>query len=284
MKAHGIHQNFTMKMVVLQIGKISLGGKNMFDLTGKVALVTGSARGIGAAIAICLGAAGASVAVNYVSENSKAKAENVAAEIRSNGGKAIILRGDVANEDDVIAMISAVDKTFGRLDILCNNAGINSNFNIDTLTLEEWQRIQNVNITGSFLCSKHALPLMRSNHFGRIILISSMVGEQGALFGQLHYASTKGAQLSFAKTLARSVAKEGITVNCIAPGVHMTETLNEILVKSDPHRMDKTVELIPMGKIGTCEDIGFAAVYLSSDEAGYLTGTTIDINGGMYMR
>lgn len=256
----------------------------MFDLTGRTALVTGSARGIGAAVARCLGEAGAAVAVNYVSERSKESAEQVASEIRARGGKAIVLRGDVAREDDVQAMIAEVDKAFGRLDILCNNAGINSNFTIDTLTLAEWQRIQDVNITGCFLCSKHALPVMRRNGYGRVILISSMVGEQGALFGQLHYAATKGAQLAFAKTLARTVATEGITVNCIAPGVHMTETLNEILVASDPHRMDATVERIPMGKIGTCEDIGYAAVYLASEEAGYLTGATIDVNGGMLMR
>lgn len=256
----------------------------LFDLTGRCALVTGSARGLGAAIAHCLAQAGADIAINYTSESSADRAEAVAGDIRAMGRTAIVIRADVSCEEQVKAMMETVDTAFGRLDILCNNAGVNSNFNIYDMTLEEWQRIQNNNLTSGFLCSKYAIPLMKRGHYGRIIMTASLVGQQGALFGQVHYAATKGAQVSFAKTLARTVALDGITVNCVAPGVHMTETLNEILVKSDPHRMDATIERIPMGKIGTCEDVGYAVVYLASQEAGYLTGVTIDINGGMYMR
>ncbi len=256
----------------------------LFDLTGRCALVTGSARGLGAAMARCLAQAGADVVVNYTSENSASRAEEVAKEVRAFGRRALVIQADVSSEEQVQAMMNAANETFGRLDILCNNAGVNSNFNIYDMTLEEWQRIQNNNLTSGFLCSKYAIPLMKRNHYGRIIMTASLVGQQGALFGQVHYAATKGAQVSFAKTLARTVAKDGITVNCVAPGVHMTETLHEILVKSDPHRMDDTISRIPMGKIGTCEDVGYAVVYLASPEAGYLTGVTIDINGGMYMR
>lgn len=256
----------------------------MFRLNSKVALVTGASRGIGAAIARCMGEAGADVAVNYTSEHSKADAEKVAEYVRAQGGRTMVIRADVSQEEQVKAMIDQVEKEMGRLDILCNNAGINSNHTIHDMELAEWQRIQDTNITGGFLCSKYAIPVMKKHNYGRIIMTASMVGQQGALFGQVHYAATKGAQVSFAKTLARTVAQDGITVNCLAPGVHMTETLNKILVESDPHRMDTTIERIPMGKIGTCEDVGYAAVYLASEEAGYLTGVTIDINGGMYMR
>ena len=125
---------------------------------------------------------------------------------------------------------------------------------------------------------------MKKNNWGRIIMMASLTGQQGALFGQVHYSSTKGAQVSFAKTLARTVAADGITVNCIAPGVHMTDTLRDILVNSDPHRMDSTIERTPLGRIGTCEDIGHAAVFLASEEANFITGATIDVNGGLYMR
>ena len=184
----------------------------MFDLTGRAALVTGASQGLGAAIARCLAEAGADIAINYVSEKSEEKANQVAEAVRAMGRKALVIRADVSSEAEVKAMIETVDKYFGRLDILCNNAGVNSNHTIDDMTLEDWQRVQNTNITGGFLCSKYAIPIMRRNHYGRIIMTSSMTAQQGALFGQVHYASTKGAQQSFAKTLARTVALDGITV------------------------------------------------------------------------
>lgn len=255
----------------------------MFDLTGKVALVTGSSQGLGAAIARCLAEAGADVAVNYTSERSLEKAETVAEFIRSKGRRAIVIRADVSREEDVKRMIETVDKSFGRLDILCCNAGINSSFDIYDMTLEEWQRIQDTNITGTFLSCKYALPVMKRNGFGRIIVTSSVVAQQGALFGQVHYAATKGALQSFAKTLARTVVKDGITVNSVAPGSHMTETWHNI-VASHPERYEAAVSKIPMGRLGTCEDIGYAVVYLASDEANYVTGACLDVNGGIYMR
>ena len=256
----------------------------MFDLTGKVALVTGSSSGLGAAMARCLSEAGADVAINYTSERSREKAEKVAEYVRAQNCRAVVIRADVSKEAEVAAMMETVENELGRLDILCNNAGINSNHNIYDLTLEEWQRIQDTNITGVFLCSKYAVPLMKKNHYGRIIMTSSVTGQQGALFGQIHYASTKGAMLSFAKTLARTVALDGITVNCVAPGTHMTETLQDILVNTDPHRLDSTIERTPLGHVGSCEDVGYAVVYLASEEAAYVTGICLDVNGGLYMR
>lgn len=256
----------------------------MFDLTGKVALVTGSSSGLGAAMARCLAEAGADVAVNYTSERSLSKAENVAEYIRSKGRRAIIVRADVSNEEAVKEMVETIDKEFGRLDILCNNAGLNSSHDIYDLTLDEWNRIMQTNVGGAFLCSKYAIPVMKRGGYGRIIMTSSIVAQQGTLFGQIHYGASKGAQQSFAKTLARTVALDGITVNCVAPGSHLTETLQDILINSDPHRIDATIERIPMKKLGTCEDVGYAVVFLASEEAGYITGACIDVNGGAYMR
>ncbi len=253
----------------------------MFNLTGKTAFVTGASRGLGMGIAKCLAEAGADIMVSYV--KSKEEAERVAEEIRAMGRRAVVAQGDVGNEADVIRLFEAIEAAFGRLDILVNNAGINSNLDIDTIDLAEWERVLKTNITGCFLCSKYALPMMRRQKWGRIIQISSLVAEQGALFGQVHYASTKGAQLAFTKTLARSVALDGITVNSIAPGVHMTEQLAGILL-ADPKRMDITLERTPMHRIGTLEDIGYAAVFLASEEANFITGATIDVNGGAYMR
>ena len=256
----------------------------MFDLTGKAALVTGSSSGLGAAMARCLAEAGADVAVNYTSEKSLEKAEKVAEYIRSKGRRAFIIRADVSKEEDVKMMIEAVDKEFGRIDILCNNAGVNSSRNVYDLELDEWQRILDTNITGGFLCSKYVIPVMKRNHYGRIIMTSSIVAQQGTLFGQIHYGASKGAQQSFAKTLARTVALDGITVNCVAPGSHLTETLQEILINSDPSRIEETLERIPLRRLGTCEDVGYAVVFLASEEAGYITGACIDVNGGAYMR
>ncbi len=256
----------------------------MFDLSGKKALVTGSARGLGKAVALCLARAGADVCVNYVSESSAEAAGAVAAEIIAMGCRAVAVRADVSVEADVQHLMAEMEKALGGIDILVNNAGVNSNFDIYNMETAEFERIFRNNLLSGFICSKYAIPYMKKNHWGRIIMMASLTGQQGALFGQLHYASTKGAQVSFAKTLARTVAGDGITVNCIAPGVHLTDTLADILINSDPHRMDSTIEKIPLGRLGTCEDIGHAAVFLASEEANYITGATIDVNGGIYMR
>ena len=255
-----------------------------FDLTGRAALVTGSSSGLGAAMARCLSEAGADVAVNYTSEKSLGKAEAVAEYIRSRGRRAMIVRADVSCEEEVRRMVDEVAERFGRLDILCNNAGVNSSHTIFDLDLEEWQRVLNVNLNGAFLCSKYAIPYMQKNHYGRIIMTSSIVAQQGTLFGQVHYGASKGAQQSFAKTLARTVAQDGITVNCVAPGSHLTETLQEILINSDPSRIEETIARIPMKRLGSCEDVGYAVTFLASEEAGYITGACIDVNGGAYMR
>jgi len=254
----------------------------MFDLTGKIALVTGASRGLGQGIAHCLAKAGAHVVVNYVS--SKEKAIRVAEEIRELGREALVLQGDVGKEDDVKNIFESIKKEFGQLHILVNNAGINSDHDIMTMDLATWEKIIRCNLTGNFICAKYAVGMMKEKRYGRIIQISSVVGEQGALFGQVHYASTKGGQLSFTKTLARAVAPFGITVNAIAPGVHMTKQVEGVLGTGGASRLESVLKNIPLGILGTVDDIGYAAVFLASEEARYITGATIDVNGGLYMR
>ena len=254
----------------------------MFDLTGKTALVTGASRGLGKGSALALAKAGANVIVNYVS--SASAAEDVVNEITAMGRKSIAIRADVGNEEDVKAMFEKAEAEFGGVDILVCNAGVNSNKVIEEISLEEWNRVVGCDLTGTFLCSKYALPYMKEKKKGRIIVISSVVAEQGGYFGQVHYAAAKAGQLGFARTLARNVAPYGITVNAITPGVHVTELVGDILGDTESPRIQKIINTLPHGKLGTAEDIAYATVYLASDEAEYLIGVTLDVNGGLYIR
>ena len=255
----------------------------MFDLTGKIALVTGASRGLGKGIALAMAEQGADVAVNYVS--SAAKAEEVASQIRSMGRRAVTVKCDVAKQDEVLAMFDKVEAELGPVDILVNNAGIDSFEGFDEMTLEQWNRVFDCDSAGAFLCAQRAVPNMRAKKWGRIISIASITGEQGALFGEWHYAAAKGAQIAFTKTLARTEAVNGITVNCIAPGMIGTELLTESLGDVEPGTdMYNALMRCPMGRLGVPKDIGAAAVYLASDEANYVTGYVLDVNGGMLMR
>lgn len=246
----------------------------MFDLTGKLALVTGSSRGIGKGIALALARAGADVIVNYV--GAKEEAEATAQEIRKLGRKATVMQADVSNKEQVDRMFENID----HLDILVNNAGTSQDKDIFEIEKEDWDRIINTNLTSGYLCSKRAMELMRNQNYGRIIFISSVVGERGALFGHIHYAATKSGQIGITKTLARTAAPYNITVNAIAPGIIETELLYKT------HGAEGVAKLgasIPLG-LGNVNDIGAAAVYLASDEARYVTGMTLDVNGGTNFR
>ncbi len=250
----------------------------MFSLNGKVALVTGSSRGIGRGIALALAEAGADVVVNCM--GNVAAAEEVAAKIGAMGRNALILKADVSDPAQVKEMFAKIIKTFNRLDILVNNAGTSQDKDIFEMTYEDWDRIIKTNLTSGMLCSKAAMEIMREQNCGRIIFISSVVGERGALFGHIHYAATKSGQIGITKTLARTAAKHNITVNAIAPGLIRTE----LLVQT--HGEEGVEELgasIPLG-LGKIEDVGAAAVYLASDEACYVTGATLDVNGGANFR
>ena len=250
----------------------------MFELNGKIALVTGSARGIGKGIALALAKAGADVVVNCL--GSKDRAEAVAEEIRSMGRRSIAVRADVSDEKEAGMLFDTIMETFGRLDILVNNAGTSQPKDIFEMELADWDRIIKTNLTSGMLCAKRAMEIMREQKHGRIIFISSVVAERGALFGHTHYAATKGGQLAITKTLARTGAPYGITVNAIAPGIIKTELLVQTHGEEGVRELDAG---IPLG-LGSPEDIGSAAVYLASDEAAYVTGATLDVNGGANFR
>lgn len=250
----------------------------MFCLKGKVALVTGSSRGIGRGIALALAEAGADVVVNCMG-NVEA-AEEVAEKIRAFGRKALVVKANVSEADQVKMLFDKIVEEFGRLDILVNNAGTSQDKDIFEMTYEDWDRIIKTNLTSGMLCSKAAMEIMKEQKSGRIMFISSVVGERGALFGHIHYAATKSGQIGITKTLARTAAKYHITVNAIAPGLIRTE----LLVQT--HGEEGVEELgasIPLG-LGKIEDVGAAAVFLASDEACYVTGATLDVNGGANFR
>lgn len=250
----------------------------MFCLNGKVALVTGSSRGIGRGIALALAEAGADVVVNCM--GNVAAAEEVAEKVRGFGRKALILKGDVSDAAQVQEMFGKIMAEFGRLDILVNNAGTSQDKDIFEMTYEDWDRIIKTNLTSGMLCSKAAMEIMKEQNCGRIIFISSVVGERGALFGHIHYAATKSGQIGITKTLARTAAKYNVTVNAIAPGLIRTELL---MATHGEEGAEELGASIPLG-LGKIEDVGAAAVYLASDEASYVTGATLDVNGGANFR
>ncbi|MGC9490510.1 MAG: SDR family oxidoreductase [Thermovirgaceae bacterium] len=253
-------------------------------LSGQKALVTGASHGIGRAIAVGMGRAGASVAVNY--NRSRESAEEVVQEIKKSGSRAVALRADVAREDEVVGMFSDAAAEFGGLDILVNNAGMQRDAPIDQMTLEEWEKVIDTNLTGGFLCSREAIRFFRSrikpgevsSANGKIIFISS-VHELIPWAGHPNYAASKGGMMLLMKSLAQEVAPFGIRVNSIAPGAVRT-SINRSVWEA-PESLEKLLSLVPYGRIGEPEDVARAAVWLASDEADYICGTTIFVDGGM---
>ncbi|MEN6532363.1 MAG: 3-oxoacyl-ACP reductase family protein [Bryobacteraceae bacterium] len=248
----------------------------MFRLDGKVALVTGSSRGIGAAIARTFAQAGADIIIDHLAQ--PAEAEQVRQEIKSLGRCCLVVEADVRDEQQVASLFTAIDDHFGRLDILVNNAGIVFSEDIFSTTLTNWTETLATHLTGTFLCSREGMKRMRNERGGRIIQISSVVAHQGALRGFVHYAAAKSGMLGFTRTLARTAAEYGVTVNAIAPGVIATDMLFDCHHEEGVRRMEA---MIPLG-LGKVEDVAAAALYLASDEARWVTGTVLDVNGGLY--
>lgn len=249
----------------------------MAELQDQVALVTGASRGLGRGIALTLAQQGAQVVVNYYSD--KEAADRTVNDITSLGVRAIAVQADVANKTDVQRLFEIIHHVFGQLDILVNNAGTNCAQTIFETTEEDWDRILNVNLKSCFLCCKAAMEVMKEQNRGRIVNISSVVGRQGSLHDQVHYASTKSGMFGITKTLARTGSSFGVNVNAIAPGVIKTDLLDEILGEA------RTAELeagIPLG-LGTLEDVGLAVAFLCGRGGRYITGATLDVNGGLYM-
>lgn len=248
----------------------------MFDLSEKVAIVTGGSRGIGRAICVALARAGAKVVVNY-SGNEEAAVETLRL-VREAGSDGEILRFDVADPEAADQAISDVAKRFGRLDILVNNAGIALDQILLRIKPEELEKTLSVNVGGVLWCSKAAMRLMIRKRQGRIINLSSVVGETGNP-GQAVYSASKAGILGLTKTLAREYASRGVTVNAVAPGFIETDMTAGLPEKVKEEAIGQT----PLGRIGTPEEVAAAVLFLASDEAGYITGQVIRVNGGMHV-
>ncbi len=246
----------------------------MINLDGEKALVTGASRGIGKAIAIRLATEGVSVGVNY--NASEQEAAKVVDEIQSLGGKAIILKCSVADSLEVQSLIQAAEDKLGGLDILVNNAGITKDNLIMRLPEEGGDQVIDTNLKGAFLCTKAALRSMVRQRSGRIINMSSVVAITGNV-GQSNYTAAKAGLIGFTKTVAKEVASRGITVNAIAPGFIETQMVDAI----SSQLQQKILERIPLGYFGTPEDVAGVVAFLASEDARYVTGQVIGIDGGL---
>jgi 3-oxoacyl-[acyl-carrier protein] reductase len=243
----------------------------MFNLTGKTALVTGATGGIGGEIARALHRQGAKVAV---SGTRREVLETLAAEI----GNGPVLPCDLTNKDSVEALIPDAEKALGQVDILVCNAGITKDNLFVQLKDEDWEQVLNVNLTSTFRLARAATKLMMRKRFGRLIGITSVVGVTGNP-GQANYTATKAGMIGMFKSIGKEYAKRGVTANCIAPGfiaTPMTDKLND-------KQKEAILAMVPAGKLGTGADVAAAVVYLASDEAAYVTGQTLHVNGGMAM-
>jgi 3-oxoacyl-[acyl-carrier protein] reductase len=241
------------------------------NLSEKVAIVTGSARGIGREIALRLAEAGATVVVSDVAD-----AEPVAGEIRKMGQKSLAVAADVTSTSDVAGLVEKVTAEYGRIDILVNNAGIARDQLLMRMSDEDWEAVLNVNLKSVFLCTRAVLRQMVKQRWGRIISISSIVGIVGNP-GQANYSSSKAGVIGFTKTIAREVGSRGITVNAIAPGFivsRMTEQLSE-------EQKGEMLKRIPLGFLGTPRDVAEAVAFLASEEARYITGQVLGVDGGL---
>ena len=246
------------------------------EFQGKVAVVTGASRGIGRGIATELAAHGADVAVIYRAEGAKA-AEAVES-IRAMGRKAVAIQCDVANADEVNAMRDEVLKEFGRADFIVNNAGIHQHLKSWELSDEDWHRVMDVNITGTFLVARAFTPHLMERKSGRMVNISSCVAFTGTDH-EVHYAASKGAVLGLTKSLALELAPYGINVNAIAPGYIETD----MVVFEGVHDRETVIKSIPARRLGQPEDIGRAARFLCSEDSSYMTGQVLHVNGGLVM-
>jgi 3-oxoacyl-[acyl-carrier protein] reductase len=250
-------------------------------LKGKIALVTGAAQGIGAAVARELAGQGARVILTDVLHE---KLEEQIYQLKKEGKDAMAVAMDVGKEEQVIDTFQQIKETYGQLDILVNNAGISPKVDgkrrsSKDIPLEEWNQVMQINLTGVFLCTREALPLMINKGWGRIITLSSQAGRTSSRIAGAHYAATKSGVIGFTRTIAAEYGKHGVTANCIAPGRIDTPMANG----ASGDQNEKFLGLVPAGRVGTPDEVGQLIAFLASEEAGYITGTTVDINGGMFM-
>ena len=246
------------------------------SLQGRVAVVTGGSRGIGRAVALELAGRGASVVVNY--HKSPEAAEAVVNEIKAAGGRAATCQADVANFAAAQNLIKFAIDTFGDLHILVNNAGITRDMLVMMMSEEDWDAVLDTNLKSTFNCSKAAVKHMMRKRYGRIINIASVAGQMGNP-GQTNYSASKAGQIGFTKALAREIAARNVTVNAIAPGFVDTEILSAMA----PETLEAALKFVPLGRKGQPEEIGYAVAFLASDQAAYITGQVLGVDGGMAM-
>jgi len=245
-------------------------------LNGKVALVTGASRGIGRAIAIHMAKNGADVVVNYA--GNEAKANEVVDEIKVLGREAFAVKADVSKQEEVNEMVKEVLTRFNRLDILVNNAGITKDNLIMRMKESEWDDVIDINLKGVFNCTKAVTRQMMKQRSGRIINVASVVGVAGNA-GQANYVAAKAGVIGLTKTTAKELASRNITVNAIAPGFITTDMTDKL----DENVREEMLKQIPLGRLGEPEDIANVVTFLASDQSSYMTGQTINIDGGMVM-
>jgi len=244
------------------------------SIKNKIALVTGSAKGIGSAIALMLAEKGAKTVVNY--KASQKEADDLVSIIQSGGGQAMAVQADVSDRSQVVAMMEEIGNTWGNIDILVNNAGIIRDGLLVRMSDDAWDDVINTNLNGTFYCTRAVLRSMLSKRWGRIINIGSVVGLRGNA-GQSNYTASKSAVIGFGKALAKEVATRGITVNTVTPGYLETETTS-ILTQS---QKDYWLSVIPQGRFGEVDDIAHMVAFLAEDKAKYITGQVISVDGGM---
>ena len=252
-----------------------MSGSDKTMLKDKVAIVTGASRGIGRSIALAFAAQGARV---VASGRNLEALESLAAEIRAAGGEVATVSGDVALEADANALIDQAMAAFGRVDILVNNAGITRDGLLLRMKSEDWDAVLDTNLKGAFLCTRAAAKVMSKQRYGRIVNISSVVGEMGNA-GQANYCASKAGLLGLTKSVARELARRNVTVNAVTPGFIVTDMTDDLSEKA----REAMTEQIPLGRLGEVEDIANAVLYLASDQAAYVTGQVLGVNGGMYM-